>query len=33
MPSGKDYLKGLIGGVGNKLIGSVPGGKIVSGAV
>ena len=33
MPSGKDYLKGLLGGVGNKLIGQVPGGKIVSGAV
>ena len=33
MASGKDYLKGLIGGVGNNLIGSVPGGKVISGAL
>jgi hypothetical protein len=33
MPSGKDYLKGLIGGLGNNLIGQVPGGKVISGAI
>jgi hypothetical protein len=33
MPSGKDYLKGLIGGVGNSLIGNIPGGKVISGAL
>ena len=33
MPSGKDYLKGLIGGVGNSVIGNIPGGKVISGAL
>tara|TARA_X000000950_G_scaffold265347_1_gene339514 strand:+ start:65 stop:994 length:930 start_codon:yes stop_codon:yes gene_type:complete len=33
MPSGSDYLKGLIGGVGNNLLGKVPGGKVVTGAL
>jgi len=33
MPSGKDYLKGLIGGVGNNLLGKIPGGTTVTGAI
>jgi hypothetical protein len=33
MPSGKDYLKGLIGGVGNNLIGKIGGGTTITGAL
>ena len=33
MPSGSDYLKGLIGGVGNNLIGKIGGGTTVTGAL